>query len=114
MKLLRRLVASLALSSLCTACYVYSPNQVLDQSTPIGDLDGIRLVGTTQGESCQSFFLGIPLSPEEPIYNAYEDAKAKVGASAIINVRIDSVSSSFPFYATQCVSVRGDGVVSAR
>jgi hypothetical protein len=100
----------LVTAALC-GCTVYRPVEIVDQTRPTKDLGKIRIVGHATGESCQHFVLGIPVTPDPPLNDAYVEAIRKSTASSLINVAADQVDFSIGLYGNSCVTVRGDGVV---
>ena len=97
-------LAGLALAS--TACV--TPLLMLDSSAPLeGRL--YQVTGPVEGESCQIFVLGIPVSGEASLRTALERARGHA-ADALVEVVVDEWMVHTFFYGERCTQVRAKGI----
>ncbi len=98
-------VLTLALSG----CTYYRPYQ----GVPLASLDGVEVVGTTEGEACRNFFLCIPVGGENTLKEAIDDALSRIGGDSLINYTVDIKTGTFPIipiFFKRCTIVKGTAV----
>ena len=107
----RRIICSLLfLSVLPLACTYYAPARepIWASSEPIAGRS-FKMTGGAEGESCQWFFLGFPVSTGGRVHDAFGEATAS-GADALIGVTIDTKSTVYPFFLRNCAMVEGQAI----
>ncbi len=100
---------SLAGSIALAGCTVFMPTPPQMSSTDIGP--NVQIVGTVEGESRSTNFLGFGPYGDHSLMAAIQDALSKRGGDALINVSIDQATTSFgPFYSVNRTMVMGTAV----
>jgi len=94
-----------------SGCSYYRPYH----GAPLTTLDGVKVIGSAEGESCQWYLFGLPLSGEDTIRGAIADALSKSGGDTLINYSVDcrKVYPLSPFFAIvtrNCTMVKGTAV----
>jgi hypothetical protein len=101
------LLLTLAGVALASAACV-TPLLMAESSTPLeGRL--YQVTGPVDGESCQIFVLGIPVSGEASLRTALERARGHA-ADAVIDVVVDEWMLHLFFYGERCTQVHGRGI----
>ncbi len=118
MKMIERSFLAAAIVALVfgsSACL--TPILMSDASAPVAGR-AYQDLGDTQGESCSMSVLGIPVATDASLRTALADAKARVGADALIEIVVDRWSLLTFVFNKQCTQVYakgirfGDGVAS--
>ncbi|MBW1675371.1 MAG: hypothetical protein JRJ79_01935 [Deltaproteobacteria bacterium] len=112
MKRLYALILVLGLFAvIVSGCSVYRPLQ----GAPLTTLDGVKVIGPAEGESCQIYLFGLPATGEDTIRGAIADAVSKTGGDTLINYSVDHrtvypLSPLIRFVTKQCTCVTGTAV----
>ena len=107
MKRLYALILVLGLFAvIVSGCTVYRPYQ----AAPLTTLDGVKVIGPAEGETCQTYVFGLPVGGEDTIRGAIADALSKTGGDTLINYTVDRKKFRAPIVSKECTCVTGTAV----
>lgn len=94
-----------------SGCTVYRPYQ----GAPLTTLDGVKVIGPAEGETCQTYLVGLPLAGEDTIRGAIADAVSKTAGDTLINYSVDKKDMAIPsvvlpIVTRHCTCVKGTAV----
>lgn len=104
-------LVALALPVLLSACVVSRhPSGIASETAPLAS--DYTVIGPTEGSSCRSWLLGLPLGGMRTTQEVIDELVKEKGADALVGVTVEYTREVFalPIVGASCLNVKGQAV----